>query len=91
MRRFEMVGGGGVERSARLHVEVPDDPEDTDDTESEVPVCVPSSLVHGRLPSDEAFDLVSLLETLINSFSTKVRIDWCRCSVVSVRCVVDIF
>lgn len=86
-----MAGAGGVERSARWYVEVPDDPEDTDDTESEVPMCVPSSVVHGMLPSDEAFDVARLLETFLNPFSMKVYIDWCRCSAVSVRCVEDIF
>ena len=92
MRRFGITGDGGVETLACLHVEVPDDPEEADDTESEVPVCVPSSVVVvGRLPSDEAFDLVLRLKTFLKSSWPKVRVDWRRCSAVSVRCIKGIF
>ena len=91
VRRFGIADGGGVKRLAGPHVGVPEDPEDADDTESEVPMCVPSSVVVGRLPSDAAFDLVLRLKSFLNSSWSKVRVDWRRCSVVSARCIEGIF
>jgi len=95
MRRFGIAGGGGVDSLARVYVDVPDDPEDADDTESEVPVCIPSSVVvvseHGTLPSDEAFDFLRLLKTFLNSSWSKVSLDSRGCSAVGVRSVEDIF
>jgi hypothetical protein len=65
VRRFGVASVGDVETLARVHAEIPEDPEDADDTETEVPVSLSSPFVvvgeHG-VPSDEASDRLHLLE-----------------------------